>query len=88
MPALLAQGVPRVASLSLLAPAVRADLFSEKIVPLVTSGAVGAHHHFTMEDDAERDDNVALVYRKSLLYSSPRRSSPSASSRSSGCSGR
>jgi hypothetical protein len=68
LPMLLAQGLPRVASLSLLAPACRAELFTDALLPLVNDGRIQRHHLFTMEDDAERQDDCFNVYRKSLLY--------------------
>lgn len=68
LPALARAGVAKVASLSLLAPAVRTELFASTLLPMIQAGSIGTHHHFTMEDEAERDDNVAVVYRKSLLY--------------------
>ena len=68
VPALIDAGVPKVASLSLLAPAVRTELFTQTIVPRLTAGTLVRHYLFTMDDEAERDDTVAVVYRKSLLY--------------------
>jgi hypothetical protein len=68
LPALLAQGVPRIASLSLLAPACRTELFKEALLPLVNDGRLQRHYLFTMEDDAERQDDTFTLYRKSLLY--------------------
>ena len=68
VPALLAQGVARVASLSLLAPACRTELFKDGLLPLVNDGRVQRHHLFTMEEEAERQDDTFTVYRKSLLY--------------------
>lgn len=64
----LAERKVSIASLSLLAPAVRADVFKEKLLPLVTGGGIAKLALFTMEEDAERQDNCAGVYRKSLLY--------------------
>jgi hypothetical protein len=68
LPALLAQGVARVASLSLLAPACRTELFKDALLPLINDGRVQRHHLFTMEEEAERQDDTFTVYRKSLLY--------------------
>jgi hypothetical protein len=68
LPALLAQGVPRIETLSLFAPAVRAELFEEKLLPLILSKRIAKHTCFTMEEDAEEQDNCFRVYRKSLLY--------------------
>lgn len=68
LPALLAQGVAQIETLSWLAPAVRAELFEEKLLPLLTSGQIARHTCFTMEEDAEEQDNCFNIYRKSLLY--------------------
>ena len=57
------------ATISLFAPACTTDFFSRKLAPLATGmaspGSFGFYH---LSDSAERDDNVANVYRKSLLY--------------------
>lgn len=53
-----------VDSLSFLAPAVRVDLFAEKLLPL----PVKRFFTYTMEEDAERSDHCWHVYRKSRLY--------------------
>lgn len=62
-----------VSSLSFLAPAIRVDLFKEKLGTLVVPDAGGdkAIERFfvlTMEEDAERSDHCWQIYRKSLLY--------------------
>jgi hypothetical protein len=67
MPLLLHLGVP-VSSLSLLAPAARSDLFIDRLLSPVLEKQIEKLTVFTMEEEAERQDNVALVYRKSLLY--------------------
>jgi hypothetical protein len=54
-------------SLSLLAPAIRCDLFSSHLLPHLGT-AIKSLPVFTMSDDHERDDECAKVYRKSLLY--------------------
>lgn len=66
LPALHALGVG-IDSLALLAPASRVDLFKEKLLPL-HGHAVQRLSFFTMEEDAERQDDCFGVYRKSLLY--------------------
>lgn len=69
MPLLIGKG-HRFESLSYLAPAIRTDRFSERVVPLLQGSdrPVKDLTVYTMTDAAERDDNVAKVYRKSLLY--------------------
>jgi hypothetical protein len=69
LPAALEQGVPTFKALHLLAPAVRVDLFLERLAPRLGPGqGVERTAIFTMNKDRERDDNCAVVYRKSLLY--------------------
>lgn len=70
MPLLTGAGC-RFDTLSYLAPAIRTDRFKERVLPLLEDGAKPAVKDltlYTMTDDAERDDDVAHVYRKSLLY--------------------
>jgi hypothetical protein len=50
-----------------LAPAIRNDLFHEKLAPHLGK-KVGPLSLFTMSKRLERGDNVAEAYRKSLLY--------------------
>jgi hypothetical protein len=68
LPALLALGVPEIATLSLLAPAIRTEQFKNTLLPLIESRRIQAHACFTMEEEAEEQDNCWAVYRKSLLY--------------------
>ncbi len=69
LPCALARGVPRIDSLHLLAPAVRTDLFRNNLYTHIGEGqGVDALTVYTMADSFEKDDNCALVYRKSLLY--------------------
>jgi hypothetical protein len=69
LPAALDQGVPPFKALYLLAPAVRADLFLDRLAPRLGPGqGVERTAIFTMNKDREQDDNCAFVYRKSLLY--------------------
>jgi len=69
LPAALDLGVPPFKALHLLAPAVRADLFLERLAPRLGPGkGVERTAIFTMNKDRELDDNCAFVYRKSLLY--------------------
>ena len=68
LPKLAAANIP-VQELFLLAPAANVELFAENLQSLV--GANQAIRHcsmFTMDENAERHDNVIGLYRKSLLY--------------------
>jgi len=58
----------RVASCTLWAPACTIALFERTFLPAVTRAAIRRFAIFTLTDEAERDDNVARVYNKSLLY--------------------
>lgn len=56
-------------TLQLMAPACTMDFYSMRLKPEIGPGkAVRRLYHYQMDDDTERDDNVAFVYRKSLLY--------------------
>jgi hypothetical protein len=55
-------------SLVLFAPACTHDFFGEHYRPALQARVVGQLHHMLLDDDRERDDHVALVYRKSILY--------------------
>jgi hypothetical protein len=67
LPAAKKAGVPSAVSLQLLAPAVRVDVFKERLVPLM--GSAGTRLVvFTMKRELERADNCISVYHKSLLY--------------------
>lgn len=55
-----------IASLQLLAPALRLDDFEELLAPALTA-QIRQLQIYTMDDRRERDDN-ASIYRKSLLY--------------------
>lgn len=73
IPELMHRKLP-VASLSVLAPAVRNDVFTANVVPhLGKAPGIGRLTMCTMSEDAERDDDLveflgATVYGKSLLY--------------------
>lgn len=58
----------KVASCTLWAPACSIELFRRTYLPLVRSGQIERFALFTLTDQAEQDDNVAGIYRKSLLY--------------------
>ncbi len=68
LPAALEADVPEIASLSLLAPAVRVDTFTKLVLPHAKSGKIARLAVFTMDDDAERADTCLRIYNKSLLY--------------------
>jgi hypothetical protein len=67
--ALAAAGLPKpkIETLALLAPAARVDLFKSHLKPLLPKG-IAKFALFTMDRPTELADNVATVYRKSLLY--------------------
>ncbi|HYO82025.1 MAG TPA: caspase family protein [Bryobacteraceae bacterium] len=67
LPACRASGVPNFEWVHYLAPAVRVNNFLEKLHPLV-GDYVKRISIYTMHEALEKDDNVARVYRKSLLY--------------------
>jgi hypothetical protein len=59
----------RFATLSYLAPAIRIDDFIDHVKPnLGPGGYTSDLCVYTMNDEAERDDSVMFLYRKSLLY--------------------
>jgi hypothetical protein len=68
LPVLLQLGAAKIETLSLLAPAVRTELFTASLEPLIRSARIAKHTCFTMEEEAEEQDNCWNVYRKSLLY--------------------
>lgn len=59
---------PPITNLVLLAPACTVSLYNQCIYPALRARLVERLHHFYLDDAAERRDNVAQVYRKSLLY--------------------
>jgi len=61
-------GGPAIDNLILFAPACTTALFNSQIRPALKDRTVGHLHHFLLDDKTERDDNVAQIYRKSLLY--------------------
>lgn len=67
LPAVRKADAPGFVGLYLLAPAIRVDLFREKLAPEMGS-RIANTTVFTMRKDLERADNCARVYRKSLLY--------------------
>ncbi|TQK03502.1 N-acetylmuramoyl-L-alanine amidase [Herbaspirillum sp. SJZ107] len=69
IPCALDLGVPAFRSLHLMAPAVRVDLFKEKLALLVGDrGGIRDLTVYTMKEALEARDNCAGIYNKSLLY--------------------
>lgn len=69
LPAVIDAGAPAFRTLSLLAPAIRIDRFTERLVPLVGADKpIERLALFTMNKLRERDDTCLGIYRKSLLY--------------------
>lgn len=69
IPCALEQGLPRVDSLHLMAPAVRVDLFRQQLQHRIGKDkGIDKLTMYTMEDGFEKDDDCGKVYRKSLLY--------------------
>jgi hypothetical protein len=64
---LLTQSVA-IASCTLWAPACTIDLFNEMYRPAITAKKIKRFSLFTLTDQAERDDDCANIYHKSLLY--------------------
>lgn len=62
----------RVSSVSLLAPAATHELFDSHYSPLLkaakSSFGIDKMNVYNLSEELEKDDNVAKVYRKSLLY--------------------
>lgn len=68
VPQLHAAGVPTVASLNLLAPAVRVDEFRARVLRKATLDRIDALTMFTMSESFEKKDTCMGIYHKSLLY--------------------
>ncbi|MEP7012485.1 MAG: caspase family protein [Acidobacteriota bacterium] len=65
------QGGVEFSTLSYFAPAIRIDDFVDEVLPNVHRTAMAGIRRlrqFTMNDAAEREDDVATIYTKSLLY--------------------
>ena len=67
LPVLLGANL-RVDGIYLMAPACSIELFASNILPHYQAGKVMAYTQFYLTDLAERQDNCAGVYRRSLLY--------------------
>lgn len=57
-----------VKTLALLAPACRIDLFRQKLMPMLKKRRIARFSQFIMNENTEKDDSVAKIYRRSLLY--------------------
>ena len=67
----LASGKPEpvdIATCTLWAPACTMNVYRSQYLPSVKSGHIKDLALFTLTDKAERDDNCANIYHKSLLY--------------------
>jgi hypothetical protein len=58
----------KVATCTLWAPACTTSLFKETYFPAILSSGIANYTQYSLTDQAERDDNCANIYRKSLLY--------------------
>ena len=67
IPTARALGVPSFSTLQLLAPALRVDGFRSQLLPMVDRD-INKITVYTMNMQAENDDNCFHIYRKSLLY--------------------
>lgn len=63
----LAQQGPQIANLLLFAPACTVALYEQTFLPALGKG-IAQQKLLVLSDQAEQDDTVAGVYRKSLLY--------------------
>jgi len=59
---------PSFDNLILYAPACTHDLYGSHILPALSKGFVRKLSTFILDKEAELDDNVAQIYRKSLLW--------------------
>jgi hypothetical protein len=55
-------------TVTMWAPACTMQLFQGSYLPSIKSGHIRQFANFTLTDKAERDDNCANIYHKSLLY--------------------
>jgi hypothetical protein len=68
LPRLLEAGLPRVESLSLLAPAVRVAEFKQRLMTPSVLDRIARMTMFTMSEPFEKQDSCLGIYGKSLLY--------------------
>ncbi len=57
-----------IENMILLAPACTTKLYNSTIYPALRRDYLRHLHHFQLDEMHERADNVALIYRKSILY--------------------
>jgi hypothetical protein len=57
-----------IATCTLWAPGIRIQDFKESYLPAIHNRSIGHFSLFTLKDEAERADNCANIYNKSLLY--------------------
>jgi hypothetical protein len=65
---LLSERGVRIVTCTLWAPACTVDLFRSSYLPAIRSRSLRRFALYTLTDRAERDDDCAGIYRKSLLY--------------------
>ncbi len=58
----------KVNTCTMWAPACTVELFKQTYLPAINDQSIGRFALFTLTDKAERDDNCAKIYNKSLLY--------------------
>ena len=58
----------KVNTCTLWAPGCRIDMFKETYLPALQAKRLGRLALYTLTDSDERDDNVANIYHKSILY--------------------
>lgn len=58
----------KIKTCTMWAPACTIDLFKEHYLAPIKEGAIEKFTLFSLTDQAERDDNCAHIYNKSLLY--------------------
>ena len=68
IPEMLSAGVPSIASLNLLAPAIRVDEFKDRMMKKSVLDKIEQLAMFTMSEAFEKKDTCIGVYGKSLLY--------------------
>jgi Papain family cysteine protease len=62
------RGGPAIDTLTLMAPACTVDFFFGQHVPQLKNGTLRETAVMKLDDGTEKDDSVAFIYRKSLLY--------------------
>jgi hypothetical protein len=58
----------KVKSLHLLAPAISYPLFDSTLAPFIESKQIASTTVYNLSEALEKDDHVARIYQKSLLY--------------------